>query len=107
MSKLLAEKLAAKRAIAVAEHETECAIVASNVAVEASEVMADFVKAVVKKYPRAKDVTFFFSPNSLVTYVEETNVTPQVIDDVVSILTQDYGFTVVEDRTNKTLKLVW
>ena len=107
MSKLLAEKLAAKRVIAVAEHETECAIVASNVAVEASEIMTDFVKAVVKKLPRTKDVTFIFSPDSLVTYVEETNVTPQVITDLVSILTQDYGFTVVEDRSNQTIKLAW
>ena len=107
MSKLLAEKLAAKRVIAVAEHETKCAIVASNVAVEASEIMTDFVKAVVKKLPRAKDVTFIFSPESLVTYVEETNVTPQVITDLVSILTQDYGFTVVEDRSNQTIKLAW
>lgn len=107
MGKLLAEKLAAKRAVAVAEHETECAIVASNVAVEASEVMADVVKAVAKELPRTKEVTFVFSPDSLVTYVEETNVTPQVITDLVSILTQDYGFTVVEDRSNQTIKLAW
>lgn len=107
MSKLLAEKLAAKRAIAVAEHETECAIVASNVAVETSETMVEFVKEVAKIYPRATEVTFVFQPEALTTYVEETNLTPQVITDLVSILTQDYGFTVVEDRSNQTLKLVW
>ena len=105
--KTLAEKLAAKRVKAVAEHETECAIVASNVAVEASEVMVDFVKAVAKELPRTKEVTFVFAHESLTTYVEETNVTPQVITDLVSILTQDYGFTVVEDRSNQTIKLAW